>query len=37
MAAKLTEAQAQEAFAIARSSLAWAASEDEAVDWARAL
>jgi hypothetical protein len=34
---KLTEAQAQKAFAVAKSSLAWAAREWEAVDWARAL
>jgi hypothetical protein len=36
MAPKLTEAQAQQAFTLAVSSLAWAATEEEAVDWARA-
>jgi hypothetical protein len=35
--AKLTEAQAQRALTVAMSSLAWAATEDEAVDWARTL
>jgi hypothetical protein len=37
MAAKLTEVQAQHAFTVAMSSLAWAATEDEAVNWARAV
>ncbi len=34
---KLTEEQAQQAFVAAVSSLAWAATEAEAVDWARAV
>jgi hypothetical protein len=37
VAAKLTEAQAQQALTVAMSSLAWAATEDEAADWARAV
>ena len=37
LVAKLTEAQAQQAFNVAASSLAWAASEPEAAEWARAL
>jgi hypothetical protein len=37
VAAKLTGTQAQQALIIAESSLAWAAAEDEAVDWARAI
>ena len=37
LAGKLTEAQARQASLIATSSLAWAATEDEAADWARAL
>ena len=37
LAAKLTEAQAQQALTVAMSSLAWAATENEAVDWARAV
>ena len=37
LAAKLTEAQAQHALSIAMSSLGWAADEDEAVSWARAI
>ena len=37
LAGKLTEAQAQQATLVATSSLAWAATEDEAADWARAL
>jgi hypothetical protein len=34
---KLSEAQAQKAFEVAMSSLAWAATEDEANAWARAV
>ena len=37
LAAKLLNAQAEHASGVAGSSLAWAASEDEAADWARAL
>ena len=37
LASKLTEAQAQQALPVATSALAWAASEGEAADWARAL
>ena len=37
LAGRLTEAQAQQATLVATSSLAWAATEDEAADWARAL
>lgn len=37
LAGKLTEAQAQQASSVAASSLAWAATEGEAADWARAL
>lgn len=37
LAPKLTEAQAQWARAIAKSSLAWAATEEEAAAWAGAL
>ena len=36
-AAKLTEAQVQRARAVAMSSLAWAAADDEAVSWARTI
>jgi hypothetical protein len=37
VAPKLTEAQAQQPLTVAMSSLAWAATEGEAVDWARAV
>ena len=37
LAAKMTEAQAVQASTAAVSSLAWAANDDEAVEWARAL
>jgi hypothetical protein len=37
LAAKLSEAQASHALNAVASSLAWAASDDEAVEWARAL
>jgi hypothetical protein len=37
VAAKLTDAQAQQALRVAVSSLGWAATEDEAADWARAV
>jgi hypothetical protein len=37
LAETLTEKQAPQALAIAMSSLGWAATEDEAVNWARAL
>ena len=35
--AKLTDAQAQQALGVAMSSLAWAATENEALGWARAI
>jgi hypothetical protein len=37
LAAKLSEPSARQALIVAASSLAWAATEDEAVDWARAV
>ncbi|VFU10515.1 protein of unknown function [Methylocella tundrae] len=37
LAAKLTDVPAQQAFLMTRSSLAWAATSDEAVAWARAI
>jgi hypothetical protein len=37
LAPKLTEAQAVQASNAAGASLAWAANDDEAAEWARAL